>query len=118
MTLTVSNPNEVALVPSSTVTVSGNGAGEDVSQYTEGLVTLDVTAASGTSPTLAVKIQTSDDGGTTWYDIPNASFTQATAVTKQAIQINTYGNLIRAAYTVGGTTPSFTFTVNAILKHD
>ena len=118
MTLTVNNENEITLQPLGAVTATGSGSACDVSQYTQALVTLDVTAVSGTTPTMTVKIQTSDDGGTTWYDLPNASFTQATGATTQAIQITNFGDMLRAAYTVGGTTPSFTFSVKAILKND
>lgn len=106
----------LALQASAAQTATGNGAGVETGEYKEALVTLNVTAASGTSPTCTVKLQTSDDGGTTWYDLPNAAFTAATAVTRQAIQVSIFGNLIRAAWTIGGTTPSFTFTVNALCK--
>lgn len=116
MTLTVTNENEITLQPLGAVTASGNGAACDVTRFRDAVVMLDVTAVSGTSPTMTAKIQTSDDGGTTWYDLPSASFTAATAATTQAIQITNFGDTIRAAYTVGGTTPSFTFSVKAILK--
>ncbi len=37
------------------------------------------TLSGGTSPTLDVYVQTTDDGGTTWFDV--AHFTQATGAT-------------------------------------
>lgn len=108
--------SRLALQASGAQTASGNSAGIDTSAFREGLVTLNCTAASGTTPTCTVKIQASDDGGTTWYDLPNATFTQITAAAKQAIQIQTFGDMIRAAWTIGGTSPSFTFAVNAVMK--
>lgn len=52
---------------------------------------------SGTSPTLDVYIQTSDDGGTTWYDVVH--FTQLTAaVTNQNAYYATLGVTKGAAY--------------------
>lgn len=112
----VSNAARLTLETSGAQTVSGASALQSVGQYKEALVTLNCTVASGTSPTLAVTIQASDDGGTTWYNLPNGSFTALTAAGSQAIQVNTFGDTIRAAWTIGGTTPSFTFAVKAVLK--
>lgn len=96
-------------------TTSGNSSSNTTGgNYKTAVVTLNCTAFSGTTPTLNVKIQVSDDGGTTWYDLPNATFTQLTGTGSQAIQINTFGDTIRAAWTIGGTTPSFTFAVKAV----
>lgn len=71
---------------------------------------LEVTAASGTSPTLDVIIQDSLDGGVTWNTV--GTFTQATAATRQVINITTpFAPLLRVSWTIGGTTPSFTFAI-------
>ncbi len=91
-----------------------------LSPYREALITLNCTAASGTAPTLTVRIQASDDGGTTWYDLPNAAFTQLTATGVQTLCLgmpnNSFGDTVRAAWTIGGTAPSFTFTVKGLFK--
>ncbi len=108
--------SHLTIQTSATETVSGNSGAVEVGEYREALVTLNVTAASGTSPTLAVQLQASDDEGTTWYNLPNALFTTATAVTNQALQISTFGDYIRASYAITGTTPSFTFAIKAVLK--
>jgi hypothetical protein len=68
---------------------------------------LAVTAASGTTPTLDVVIQTSHDG-TTWRTAH--TFTQATATGTQRASFPV-DRFVRATWTVGGTTPSFTFAV-------
>lgn len=103
---------------------------------------LQVTAASGTSPTLNVRLQTSPDGGTTWIDF--VSFFQVIGLSTQwmpwsiinirnnvantistgnnvlaagaAIDAPIVPNLVRISIVIGGTTPSFTFSVTAILN--
>lgn len=73
---------------------------------------LNVTAASGTTPTLDVVIEDTLDNGATWN--PIGTFTQKTAVAREAINITSpFADTIRVRWTVGGTTPSFTFTVAA-----
>lgn len=70
---------------------------------------LNVTAASGTSPTLDVVIEDSFDG-TTWNQV--ATFTQKTAAGVQAVDVTgLFTDQLRVRWTVGGTTPSFTFDV-------
>lgn len=71
---------------------------------------LDVTAASGTSPTLDVDIQEYDEASDKWFTA--ASFTQATAVTNERITSVINGARVRALMTIGGTSPSFTFTLS------
>lgn len=70
---------------------------------------VNVTAASGTSPTLDVLIQDSLDG-TNWNTI--GTFTQKTAAAREVINVTTpFADRVRVLYTIGGTTPSFTFSV-------
>lgn len=105
--------SRVVLQASSTQTSNNNGTAVSVSNYREAVVFLNVTAASGT---LDVKLQTSDDGGTTWYDLPSGSFTQKTGASTQAIQITAFGDTIRCVSTIGGGSPSFTYAVKAVCK--
>jgi hypothetical protein len=78
---------------------------------------LDVTAASGTTPTLDVDIQDTLDG--TNYNTL-ASFTQAAGVTREPLNHTTiFGNKLRGNYTIAGTdTPTFTFTITGVLKDE
>jgi hypothetical protein len=47
------------------------GGAQSVPTATMAQVTLDITAVSGTAtPTINFWLQASDDGGTTWYDLP------------------------------------------------
>lgn len=65
---------------------------------------------SGTTPTLDLKIQESDDNSN-WSDITGATFTQLTAAGREEIHFKSNKRYIRAVATIGGTTPSFTFSV-------
>jgi hypothetical protein len=71
---------------------------------------LTVSAASGTTPTLDVSIETSFDGQTGWRSM--GAFTQATAAGSQRKSFSGADRFVRATATIGGTTPSFTFSVN------
>lgn len=76
-----------------------------------GVAVLQVSAASGTTPTLDVKLQHSSDG-TTWADL--ATFTQQTTVNGEYVTVasgTTVNRYLRALWTIGGTTPSFNFNL-------
>ncbi len=97
-------------------TVTLNSPGYNVDRMKSGAFFLNVSAASGTIPTLNVKIQDSPNG-TDWYDLPSMAFTQATGVTSQRLSFaGPLGLYVRAVQTIGGTTPSFTYSLDAILN--
>lgn len=81
------------------------------------VVEVNVSARSGTTPTLDVNIQDSLDGGTTWNTV--GSLTQLTAVAVGVKRLNLRdtptGPLLRLNYVIGGTTPSFTFVSRVVL---
>lgn len=107
-----------AFHPTAARTATGNGTGIDVQQLDGDLfLILDSAAGTGTTPTLDIKLQSSDTSGGTYTDIPGATFTQVTTTaSQQAITISKdeAHRWIRVVYTVGGSTPSFTFSVNAV----
>src|SRR5690349_1742879 len=71
---------------------------------------LNVSAASGTTPTLNVLIEDSLDGGVTWNTV--GTFAQKTAISREVINVTTpFAETLRVSWTVGGTTPNFTFDV-------
>lgn len=74
-------------------------------------LTLDVTAKSGTStPTLTVAIQSRKNAAASWNTI--GTYTPATDVGQQEDTWHgPVARLVRATWTVTGTTPSFTFSV-------
>lgn len=104
------------LAASAARTASGQGTSTSVYNAGQALrVQLDVTAENdaATGETLDVTIQDSIDG-TNWNTI--GTFTQATGITREVINIQTpFFGRIRAAWVVGGTgSPSFTFSVKAV----
>lgn len=87
---------------------------------------------TGTSPTLAAKLQWSPDGGTTWIDLDTANAVTAN-LTAAGSQVCHAGpglpvtaaksanvpvpRMLRVTCTIGGTTPSFTLSgVYALLS--
>jgi hypothetical protein len=71
---------------------------------------LDVTAASGTLPTLDVIIEHSPDGAA-WATL--ATFTQKITTGAQTLVITAaHDDQVRASWTIAGTLPSFDFTVD------
>lgn len=102
------NLDDVTLSPAGAVTTTANGSSVALGDRGTVRLLLNVTAASGTTPTLDVSIQTSYDG-TTWRAV--AAFAQKTTVSNERKSFTGIDRYIRAVYTVGGTTPSFTFTV-------
>lgn len=122
-------------------TATGNGGGIPVAGIKELLVFVTCTANTGT-PTLDVYLQSSSDGGTTWYDLDAewvqqttnpASATEIASVLNQRTIVNAFsascatnplwvakyavfGDYIRAAWVMSGTT-SYTFSVKGIGKN-
>ena len=108
----------VSNLPLFTGTVTANGQGNTFDLGDLGQLSivsyLDITAASGTTPTLNVIVQDSPDG-TIWDTL--LTHTQQTGAAINTQRTNgAIGRYIRVSYTVGGTTPSFTFTVSALMR--
>jgi len=100
----------VALLPSGERTTSGNTVDIDVGRFAKAEVCLDVTAVSGTNPTLDVylegKDQTSGKYKVIWSQTGiNAVGTYWLTITDLIFRY------IRVRWVIGGTTPSFTFSV-------
>lgn len=109
--------NLLNLFPTAARTATANGTGVDLQQYSGDVaVVLDSAAGTGTTPTLDVKLQDSADNSS-FADITGATFTQVTGTaSQQKIVVNKDGaqRYVRAVATIAGTTPSFTFSVNAL----
>lgn len=127
----------LAILSSAAQTATGNSAPFNVPNLKELSVYVDVTAQSGTTPTLTVWLQSSPDDGVTWYDETNlisilnndgsktAGSTTANnrnildvgATTGRSVADYTvFGRTIRARWFIAGTTPSYTFSVRAVGK--
>lgn len=102
-------------VASATFTASGQNAGLGGYGSVDVLrVQLDVTAVSGTSPTLDVVIEDTLDG-VNWNTV--GTFAQKTAVGREVINITTpFSDRLRVRWTIGGTTPSVTFAVDWVAE--
>lgn len=71
---------------------------------------LNVTASGGTTPTLDVTIE--GRLGDAWYEL--ASFTQASGVGKETINVSNAPDNLRAKWTIGGGGgETFTFNIDA-----
>lgn len=97
----------VTATANSPSTFNGGGYGSMIAY-------LNVTTATGTTPSMTVKFQDSPDGGTTWYDVTSGAFSAATAAGSQRLVVPNIGSKLRAVATVSGTTPSFNFTLDVV----
>jgi hypothetical protein len=124
------SPNyKVVVAPSLARTVTGNSGVLQNWTLSRGLVLiLDITAASGTTPTLDVKVQRLDAVSGKAIDIPGAAFAQKTTTGTDSLVIypgntvtanrsisDTIGDDYQVVWTVAGTTPSFTFSIGGTL---
>ena len=107
-----------ALHPTAARTATGNGTGIDMQTRDGDLyLVLDSAAGTGTTPTLAVTVESSDTLGGTYTAISGAAFTTVTTTASQqslVISKDESRRFVRVTYTITGTTPSFTFSVNAV----
>ncbi len=128
------------ILASAAQTATAQGGAISVSGIKELTVYLSCTASSGTGETIDVYLQSSSDGGITWFDLPfvlgqrtsatgteNASTTNkrdflelaadvACSGEKTIAKYDIFGDQIRAGWVIAGTTPSYTFGIKAIGK--
>lgn len=77
------------------------------------IAVLDITAVAGTLPTLDVIIEELDPASGKYSTID--TFPQANSVsTVRRVIVGPHGPFLRASYTIGGTTPSFTFSLGIL----
>lgn len=102
----------VTIVASAARTTSGSSAAIKTPQRVAEscAIHVDVTAASGVSPNLALTVEWSNDG-TAWVKgEPADSFTAITAANTAAKVVALKGRYFRLVWTLTGTAPSFTFS--------
>lgn len=110
-------PLTVADVASAALTTTTTTAAIAPASGMSYVVSMPVTAVTGTTPTLDFSIEESDDTGTNWYkvyDFPRITATGMYRSPKLAMN----GNRVRYVQTVAGTTPSFTRSVNRLQCND
>lgn len=102
-------------VASAARTTTGTGTAFNTDDIVTLVATLVISAASGTTPTLDLTLQTSADGGTSWQTV--AAFAQQTGTTAGVWKVfGPMGSTCRWSWVIGGTTPSFTFAVSTTDK--
>lgn len=122
--------NSLTLITSAARTATFNSGTANKKGYKGAIFCLNVSARAGTTPTLDVKLQGYDPASASWYDLTGAAFAQQTAVSTAPIDLLVYPGTVesanrkssqilpdtfRAVCTIGGTTPSFTFTLGYTL---
>lgn len=98
----------VSPAPSAARTTNGSSGALVVNGRNTLRLTLSVTASSGTTPNLAVTVETSGDG-TTWYSA--GTFAAKTANGTERKAFSGLDRFARVSWVITGTTPSFTFSV-------
>lgn len=124
--LTVNRENEdtAALVTLSAASAGGNSA-DQTNLVGRGVkLAIDITAITGTSPTLTVKVQGKDAASGKYYDILSSVALSAAGTTVLEVYPgianaanSTLGVTLpktwRVSYAIGGTTPAVTATIGA-----
>lgn len=106
--------NAVVVASAARTTSSNSGVLPEFGDDSVLRIQLDVTAFGGTTPTLDVVVEDTLDG-TTFNTI--GTFTQATGVTRQVINITTpFADRLRVRWTIGGVGGTFTFSVTAFAE--
>ncbi len=105
--------------PTATRTATGQTSGIDLKEYDgDVLFILDSAAGGGSSPTLDVTIEESADNSSFAAVASGAvAFTQVTGTAsaqKVALNKDDAKRYVRIKYTIGGSSPTFTFSVNAV----
>lgn len=98
--------NFTLVAPGTVTTGNGQTPGRAVGYIHTLRLDRAVTAASGTTPSLTVILETSPDNST-WTTL--ATYTAATAPGTERKVASALDRFVRARWTVSGTTPSFTW---------
>lgn len=99
----------VTLHESAARAASGDGSTVELGDRGVLRLLLDVTAASGTTPSLSVDVETSYDGST-WR--PLGGFTAKAGTGSERLSFPGCDRFVRCSYAISGTDPSFTFSVS------
>lgn len=111
--LLVTDVSSASLTTTTTSTSVTPGAVANIGVYSNSFSVI-VTSKSGTNSTLDVVVQESIDNGTNWRDVYHfPRITEIGNYTSPLIRA-IYGTRYRYVQTVGGTTPSFTRSINRI----
>jgi hypothetical protein len=105
---------DLTVLASGAVTASGQSSAIDVGGAGTLRAQVQVSAVSGTAPSITVTIQTSHDAGSTdAWRTAGAAYSALTTVANSPYQCFVVDRYVRVSYVVSGTTPSLTTTVVA-----
>jgi hypothetical protein len=121
------NNVSISVEASSAKTANGNSAAAIVNFNAKGVkLFLNISAVSGTSPTLVLKVQEQDPVSAAWFDLAGATTAALSISGLTKLEIypgipavanvsvnNALARVWRLVWTITGTTPSFTFSVGA-----
>lgn len=110
-------PGTIADVASAALTSTATVAAITPTFGTSYEVNIPVTAVTGTTPTMDVDVEESDDSGTNWYKVYSFPRITATGIYRSP-KLPLTGNRVRYVQTVGGTSPSFTRAINRLQASD
>jgi hypothetical protein len=103
-------------------TVSGDAGDLDVSKYRRIAVDINITAVSGTSPTIQFFVDRKDANGiyyNLWTDSSvNATGQRSVTIGPFATITQSLGSTVKLRWTIAGTSPSFTFSASVIGSFD
>ena len=107
-----------AAVASASVTATATSGAIDLKEFDgDVLLVLNCAAGTGSSPTLDIKVQDSDETGGTYGDLSGAAFTQVTdSASVQTLEVNKdeCKRFIKIVQTVGGSSPVFVYGISLI----
>lgn len=106
-------PGIIADVASAALTTTTTTAAFTPTFGTSYSVSIPVTAVTGTTPTLDVAIEESDDSGSNWFKVYDFPRITGSGMYRSPL-IRIVGNRVRYVQTVGGTSPSFTRAINRL----
>jgi hypothetical protein len=108
---------EIPYLPSQTVTSNGDSGNMPlIVKFGEAIVFyVDVTSASGTSPTLDLFVDIQDPLSKKWVNQDKITQTPITTTGTFALALPVRSTKYRVRWVLGGTNPSFTFSVGAVI---
>jgi len=107
-----------AAVASASVSATATSSAIDLKDFDgDVLLVLNSAAGTGSSPTLDIKVQDSDETGGTYGDLSGAAFTQVTtSASLQTLEVNKdeCKRFIKLVQTVGGSSPVFVYGISLV----
>ena len=107
-----------AAVASASVTATATSSAIDLKEFDgDVLLVLNCAAGTGSSPTLDIKVQDSDETGGTYGDLSGATFTQVTtSASVQTLEVNKdeCKRFIKIVQKVGGSSPVFVYGISLV----